>query len=142
MAYTSQTALIDRFGEREIIMLSDRGEVGTGTIDPAIVASAIGAAEALIDGYIARRYALPLASVPPLIAELALSMAHYKLHLHAAPDNVEAAFKQAMQTLRDISDGRVSLPLPETVLDETDATHVQTTDRERPMTAANLKGLI
>lgn len=142
MAYTSQDALIERYGIREIIMLSDRGEMGTDSVDASIVASAIGAAEAMIDGYVGKRYILPLATVPPLIAELALQMAHYKLHIHAAPENVQAAYKQSMQTLRDISDGRVTLPLAEATLAETGDTGVQTTDRERPMTADNLRGLI
>ena len=49
--------MIDRFGEREIIALTDRDN--TGGIDSTVLAKALDSAESEISTYLAPKYALP-----------------------------------------------------------------------------------
>lgn len=142
MPYASLDDLISAFGERELIALTDRGAEATGVMDEAVIDGALGAADALIDGYVAGRYALPMSPVPPLITELAVPLALYKLHRFGRPDQVEADYKDARATLRDISEGRVKLPVSGVQAAQTDAGQAQTTDRDRPFEAKKMTGFI
>lgn len=144
MAYTDLSQLIDRFGERMLIALTDRGEFHTGVIDPVVVARAITDTDAMIDGFIAARYGA-LTTVPPLLADLALAIAIYKLHV-AAPDvKIGDDYRDARKMLRDIADGLVAIPgidgtEPPATGSATGA--VRFTDRERELTPDSLRGFI
>lgn len=143
MTYSSLQLLTDRYGEYTLVALTDRTHPATGVLDQAVVARALSDADAMIDGYLAVRYALPLASVPALIEDLAGSIAIYKLHVAAPDPKVQADYDQALRTLKDISRGDVRLSVAgiEPSAPGT-GSGVRVTDRERPMTADNLKGFI
>ena len=98
-------------GELELIQLTDRADVPTGEIDVQLVADALGAAAALIDGYVGAQYALPLAETPPLLADLACDIARHRLYLTTPPEFVQKRHDAALKALRDIADGRVKLPI-------------------------------
>jgi phage gp36-like protein len=98
-------------GERELIQLTDRADVPTGEIDAALVADALQAASALIDGYVGAQYRLPLPEVPPMLADLACDLARHRLYPTTPPEFVQKRHDQAMKTLRDVADGRVKLPI-------------------------------
>lgn len=106
-AYCTQSDLVARFGEAEMIGLTDR--TNAGTIDAAIVAGAIGKASDLIDGYIGGRYALPLASTPPLLKGFCEDLARHALYTVERPKNVDAARDAAIAYLKDVATGRASL---------------------------------
>jgi phage gp36-like protein len=109
--YVSQQDLVDRFGTELLEQLTDRdgtaGGIVAATVDAAIVD-----AVALVDGYLAGRYQLPLPAVPPLVAGTAAAITLYRLYQEAAPEKVRADHDQALRVLRDIADGKVKLPLP------------------------------
>ncbi len=109
MPYATLQDLIDRYGEEELVGLTDRGEPRTGTIDETVAGRALADADALIDGYVGRRYRLPLSSIPAQLVPVACAIARAGLWKDAAPDAVKANFDAAMRTLRDISDGRLVL---------------------------------
>lgn len=143
MSYSSLQLLTDRYGERTLVALTDRTYPATGALDLVVITRALADADAMIDGYLAVRYALPLASVPALIENVAGSIAIYNLHVAAPDPKVQADYDQALRTLRDVSRGDIRLsvagiepPSPGT------GSGVRVTDRERPMTADNLKGFI
>ena len=142
MAYTTEADLIDRYGERMLVLLTDRASPATGTIDSAVVSAAIEGAEAVIDGYLATRYALPLSAVPKLISEIAEAIAIWKLHPAAPDPKIEADYRTAMTLLGDIAAGRVRLEVAGVASAETGGTGARLTDRERPLTEDNLKGFI
>ena len=142
MSYASQEQLEDRFGERLLIQLTDRSTVPTGVIDPAVVARALADTDAVIDGYLAGRYALPLAETPPLLADLAQAIAIYKLHPFAPDAKIEQDYKDAIATLNRIATGTVRLELAGVEPESSGAAGVETIDRERPLTPENLKGFI
>lgn len=108
MPYTTQAALIDRFGNEELLQLADRD--GDGVIDAAVVDQAILDADAEIDGYLgAGGYTVPLDPVPLVIASLAADIARYRLYDDLATDTVRTRYEDARRMLEAISAGRVSL---------------------------------
>jgi phage gp36-like protein len=110
MTYATEQDLIDRYGEEELIQLTDRANVGA--IDSAVLARAIADADAEIEGYLVGRYALPLASVPPLLARLACDIARYHLYDDAPLEQVRTRYEDARAHLKGIANGTVQLGLP------------------------------
>lgn len=111
MTYASQQDMIDRFGEGELVELTDRATPPTGAIDAAVVAGALADADAAIDGYIAVRYELPLPATPALLVRVACDIARKHLYKDAPLDEVTAAYKTAIALLRDISRGVAELDI-------------------------------
>lgn len=141
-AYTSLNDLLQRYGEPMLRRATDRGEVATGVIDHSVVASAIDDAAAAIDGYLAGRYALPLTTVPPLIASLAAQIAIWHLHPYEPTEKITADYQAAMRSLRDISSGAIRLSINGISSATTNESAAQYTDRARPLTAEKLRGFI
>ena len=142
MSYATLQQLIDRYGERMVVSLTDRAETASRQIDVDTVDRALADADSLIDGYLGGRYTLPLAETPPLLVDIAQRVAIWNLHATSVSDKIEADYKDARATLRDISTGAVRLPVAGAEPASSGASGVQVTDRERPFTAANLKGWI
>lgn len=109
MNYCSQDDLISRYGEDEILSLTD--DQGTGAIDAAKVTQAIGDASATIDGYLAGRYQLPLATVPAVLNRLAAEIARYFLWDNGASEPIQKRFDDAVIYLVSVSKGTVALGL-------------------------------
>lgn len=110
MAYATAADLIARFGEDELIQLTDRS--GAGVPDAAVVARALEDSGAEIDGYLASRYRLPLPTVPALLARIACDIARYRLWEDRASDEVRRRYEDARRLLENLSSGKVSLGLP------------------------------
>lgn len=108
--YCTLSNLSERFGQDELTQRSDRS--GTGVRDDAVLAQAIADASAEIDAYLARRYELPLAEVPPVLTRVACDLARFALYPDQATDEVQARAEHARRLLRDLTDGRISLGLP------------------------------
>lgn len=125
--YCTSADLITRFGEAEILQLSDRTR--SGAIDDAVVAQAIADAAAEIDGYLAGRYDLPLLLVPTVLALYACDIARYRLFEDGAYEQVVERYNTALRYLRDVAAGRVQL-LP-TGPDDAPENDAQMTGRER-----------
>lgn len=110
MAYATTSDLIERFGEAELIKLTDRVQPYSQAIVQSVVDQALADADAEIDGYLAARYTLPLAQVPPLLKRLACDLARLFLHDDRPTDAVKDNAAQARKTLTDIAKGTVALP--------------------------------
>lgn len=111
MTYAVKQDLIDRFGETELKQLTDRTNRPPTTVDDIVVGRALDDATAMIDGYIAKKVALPLASVPAILVKVAADLARYFLHGKAADKDspVTLAYNQAVAWLKDVSKGLVAL---------------------------------
>ncbi len=107
MTYATQQDLVDRFGETEIVQLSNRA--GGATVDAAVVGKALADADAEIDSYLCVRYTLPLASAPEIIVRLACDMARYYLYDEHATDQVTKRYDGAVKLLRAIASGAASI---------------------------------
>ncbi len=107
MTYAVQQDLVDRFGELELAKLTDR--VGGEVIDPAVLGRALIDADAEIDGYLAARYQLPLATIPAVIVRLACDLARYRLHDDRVTVSVRQRYEDAVRDLKAISAGSIAI---------------------------------
>jgi len=107
MPYLTQVDYLDRFGEAETIRLTDESKAGV--VDEDKLATAISDAEELVDGYLAGRYPIPLASAPGNIKGIVADLARERLHKARPLPAVTEAADRARSLLRDISAGRMVL---------------------------------
>ncbi len=111
MTYATQQDLIDRFGEDELIQISDLADPPFGAIDAIVVARALTDTDDLIDAYLTRRYRLPLAEIPRRLVKVAADIARHHLHKDLPTETVENNFKEAMAFLRDVAAGRAEVDI-------------------------------
>jgi phage gp36-like protein len=107
MTYATQADMVDRFGETELSQRTNRVD-GT-TIDTTVLGRALADADAEIDGYLAGRYALPLATVPTALVRVACDVARYRLYDDGITDVVRQRYEDATSFLKRISSGDVVL---------------------------------
>ena len=142
MPYVTLAQLIDRFGEPALVAISDRAAFATGVIDAAAVDRAIADADATIDGYLARRYQLPLTVEQPLLVKIAGSIVFYSLHTFQPDEKIVADHKEALAMLRDISAGSVALTAAGIETPNVGGSGARITDRDRQLTQDNMTGFI
>lgn len=143
MPYATLQQLTDRYGASMLVDLTDRADPPSGAINAAVAERGRVDAEATIDGYIAAKYALPLAEVPQLLTDLALKLWIWNLHVHTPTDKVKADYDQALRTLRDIASGSVRLPGAAGIQPApTGGSGATFTDRPRDFSPETMKGLI
>ena len=111
MSYAIQQDMIERFGEREVRILTDRDN--QGLIDATVLAYALTQADAEVDGYLQGRFALPLATVPVLLVGIACDVARYRLAGTdiRETDPIRTRYKDAIKLLTSISKGELQLGL-------------------------------
>lgn len=111
--YADIAAMVVRFGEHELIMLSDRATPPLRQIVSEVIDTALTDAGEVINGYCRSRYSVPLLPVPPMIKRLQCDIARFFLYdqSRAIPEGVEEAYKQALKILGEISKGSVVLEI-------------------------------
>lgn len=113
MSYATLQDLIDRFGTEELVQLTDRASIPPAQVDETVITKALTDADAEIDGYLAARYSLPLASIPHRLVKVAADMARFYLHGKAADETIRNAYDDAVKWLVNVSKGVVQLGLLE-----------------------------
>ena len=116
MSYASLDDLKKKFGQDELIALTDR--VNQTTIDQNIVTRALEDADAEINIYLLKRYQLPLSDTFPLLTILACDIARFRLHTTDPSDEVRKRYQDAKQMLEDIAHGTYDLNQPPTDTNE------------------------
>lgn len=110
--YCTSQDLTDRFGADELIQLTAESD-GFGSFPDEInqiqVDRAIADATATIDSYLAARYPLPLAQVPPVLERYACDMTRYFLHDRSPLEEVTNRYKDAIRYLEKVAKGDISL---------------------------------
>ncbi len=136
MNYVTQQDLIDRFGEPELVQLTDRTNRPATTIDATTVARHIADAESMIDGYLGKVYALPLATVPPVLVKIAADLARYFLHGPSAEKDgaVERAYRDARAWLNDVAGGAVVIENAGVIPSQAGGGRIQTSAPDRVFT--------
>lgn len=142
MTYATQADLVERYSESMLIDLTDRATPAAGAIDAGVVTQALTDTDAAIDGYLKGRYALPLATTPPLLRDLAQAIAFYKLHRNVTSDKVRKDYEDAMRLLRAIANGEVRLDVAGVEPAASGTSGVRASDRARDLTPDNMKGFI
>lgn len=123
MAWADRIDLESRFSLEAISQLEEGG---------AVVADAIADAEAEAAGYVGKAVSLPLVTVPDTLKRLVCQIARYNLWRRDLADDhpVYLSYRDAIRELRDIADGKISLPINsgtgETAVDGTFAVKTRT----------------
>lgn len=107
MTYAVQQDLIDRFGNQEILELTDRASLGA--IDAAVVDRALADADGEINSYLESRYTLPLAAVTPILVRLAADIARYYLYDDRVTDSVKKRYDDAIAFLVLVAKGSATI---------------------------------
>jgi phage gp36-like protein len=107
MPYATQQDLVDRFGEAELIQLTDRDNVGA--IDATAVSRALADADAKIDSHIGTRYALPLVVAQPALVPVACAIARLHLYGNRVTEDVRTAYRDAERFLESVATGKARL---------------------------------
>ena len=110
-AYATQRQIVERYGERTLLLLAPLEGADQPAVDEAAVARALADAGEEIDAYAATRYALPLDPPPALLTRLAADIAVYRLADTAdvLTDERRRRYEDARALLRRIAAGEVSL---------------------------------
>nr|WP_315206493.1 DUF1320 domain-containing protein [uncultured Albidiferax sp.] len=159
MDYATQADMVIRFGELEIIQITDRDRLGA--IDSTVLAQALADATAYADGFLGKVYQLPLRGCaqpgmggvvtytpPPVLTRIVCDLARYYLFTNGDKDHEAVRrYKQAITELTSIGDGdtQLSCPLGGTPGDalHADAMQAQGVDycfAPRQMSDDNLRG--
>lgn len=110
--YATVADMSGLYGETELIALSDRD--GTGEVDTTLIEAALDRAGSEADSYLARRYAVPLAEVPPVLVTVVCDIARHLLTggPTSETDPIEERYRRAVAWLSDVAAGRADLPVP------------------------------
>lgn len=144
MSYCSLELLTTRYGEQLLIQLSDRGTgAAPATPDADLFARAIADADALIDGYLFGRYALPIAGgTPPVLVDISQRIAIYNAHSNVASGKIRQDYEDAMKQLKLIGDGVLKLNIAGAEPAGSGGGTVTTNEPERPLSSDTLKGYV
>ena len=116
MTYATPQDLIDRLGVREATAISDRN--ATGQPDIAVLTQALALAQDEVNGYVGRRYALPLmtssgqvAAAPTMLTRLVIDITRYRQTGTEIMETeaIRNRFKDAVKVLEQIARGEINL---------------------------------
>lgn len=108
--FATLDAMRDKFGERELIELTDIEQPYTDAINMSRLNAAMQQANSEIEGYMAR-YSLPLQTVPPFLQSIACDMTRYHASTGAMSENspIKIRYEAALKTLKEISKGTIQI---------------------------------
>ncbi|WP_273152838.1 gp436 family protein [Methylophaga thiooxydans] len=107
MPYCTQQDLVTRYGEDELIQLTDKQN--TGQLDTDVINLAIADSDSMIDGYLGGRYSLPIEPLPRSLVRIACEITRYYLYENLAPDEVKDRYNEAVKSLKSIARGELSI---------------------------------
>lgn len=110
MSYCTRQGMIERFGELELIQLTDSHN--SGIIDEGVLTQAMDDANTEVDGYLAGIMELPLSNIPGALARSACDMARFYLFNESVPDAVEKRYEISIRYLTAIAKGQIALGAP------------------------------
>lgn len=134
MAYCELTDIHKIFPARMVITLSN-DTAGATEADEDVVAECIDQADREIDSYIATVTAVPLSTVPPLVANLSAKIAIWNLHLRKYFDSEiwYKTYKDCIDLLKMIARGEILLE-PESLAESSSDSSYVTETRDQKYT--------
>lgn len=111
MSYCTEQDLIDRYGETELIQLTDHDNLGG--IDGDVLNRAIADADGEIDGYLSGRFSAPISPIPKTLVRIACDIARYYLYDDQAPDHITKRYDDAVKFLKGVAAGQISIGVDE-----------------------------
>lgn len=111
MSYAVTADILEQLAEADLISLTD--DSSTGLVDEAVVARAIGNAEAVIDAHCQGSYTLPFMPVPVLVRLFSVDIAIYNLYSRRPhvdiPESVKDRQAQALAYLKRVQAGTAAM---------------------------------
>lgn len=109
MAYATLDDMVEAFGEREVVSLTDRDNLGY--IDAALLQKFLDNASGEMDAYLVKRYAVPLVEVSPLLTTYCCDISRYRLSGSDVTEieTVRNRYKDAIRFLEAVRDGKIDL---------------------------------
>lgn len=112
MVYATLQQFIEAFGQQLTIELTNLENAEATEIDEAVFDRSAARAAGLINGYLAGRYALPLAKIPDVLKSIALDIQRYQMGHNAQEEDVRQRYEDALRLLEQLAKGQISLGLP------------------------------
>lgn len=109
MSYAQVQDMVDRYGEEELILLTDTTGTPPSVINEARVAEKLEDADAEINGRISARVTVPVTPVPRILVAKACMLARYYLYPRNCPDQVRQDYEDTIAWLTLVADGDVVL---------------------------------
>lgn len=109
MGYCILDDLKNNLSEARLIELTD--DTDSGVLNESIVNDNIERASNEINAYCQERYSVPFEIVPGIIKDICIDITIYRLFLRRenVPEDIQNSYKRAVEKLRDIADGKISL---------------------------------
>ena len=109
--YATVEAMKLKFGERELIQLTETEPPYLGEINMDKLNSAMNEANSEIDAYVGSRYPLPLQVIPPFLTEIGCNLARYYAVTGDLSENdpIKNRYESSIKTLTKISKGELTL---------------------------------
>ena len=109
--YATAVAMQRKFGERELIQLTDTEQPYQNVINMEKLNAAMQEANSEIDAYAGSRYALPLHIIPPFLVEIGCNLARYYAVTGDLSENdpIKNRYESSIKTLTKISKGELTL---------------------------------
>jgi len=115
MAYITNNDIADRLGSAAYVQFTD--DDGDGVADTPVVDEARLGAEGEVNGYLARRYLVPIdlsvhTELADLLKSVTLDVVEFRLHVRRPPVAPDALrrYEQTVGWLRGVTEGRIELP--------------------------------
>jgi len=112
--YATVADLLARFGTKLVTDLTDRDN--SGSLDETVAAQALVDASAMIDGYLASRYALPISPIPAMLPRICCDLAAYILCTGdiRPTDDMRKRHEDGLAWLNQVNRGQLDLGLTPT----------------------------
>ncbi len=139
MAYASVSDLQERFGDNEILQLTDRD--GDDSPDSGVADRALEDASATADSYLARRHDVPLSAAPAVLVAVVCDLARARLYDDNAPEVVTSRKDDALAWLKRVAKGEADVISEQGRVDTDAAPAVSTrSSGQRVFDRGSLKG--
>jgi phage gp36-like protein len=107
--YLTADEYVARYGFAETVRLTDEDQ--TRVVNTVTLEAALRDATEIADAYIGTRYTIPLTDVPRVVSSIVGALAREALHKSRPTPEVTAAADRARSQLKDISSGKMVLPV-------------------------------
>lgn len=109
MRYSTIEEFTLHIGERETVEITNLDDPSADTVNEIKLTSALNTASREIDGYIAKRYEVPLTVIPGFIKQYCIDITWYRLAQNNAPEAYQKRYDNAIARLKDIEKGQILL---------------------------------
>jgi phage gp36-like protein len=109
MDYCTQTDIENRYRAADVTRLADYDE--DGAADPDVIAHAITDAGGELDGYLQKKFLVPVRPIPVSLRRVAVTIAWYYLQLgrDSVTDDARQAYKDAVKWLEGVASGVIDI---------------------------------